>query len=414
MLLVRLAWRNLWRHKRRTLITASAMAIGVALCLWMMALIDGMMLTMREVMVEERMGHVQVVHPDYPGKEVMYDTLDEALLDEVSEVQGLAVAAPRLYGGALVGNEEGSTGARVMGVLPEREAALTGLDADIRVGRMLSAEPAGEVLVGPGLVDELGLEVGERLTFMTQSADGSIGNDAYEIVGVFRSGNAPMEQAGVYLHLAELQELLVLPGQIHELTITGSDPYGELALEAGVQAAIGERPTEGDGAVLVQTWQEASPDTAKMLAMSQSSGIFMLGIVFAVAAVGVLNTMLMSVFERTRELGIAKAVGLKPGGVVLMVLAESFWLGLVSAALGAVLGGALDLYMARYGIDFSASDGEGFDSMGVMFDPVFYGDPQPYQFVLTTVCVLLVALLSSLWPAWRAARLEPVQAMRDQ
>ena len=414
MLLFRLAWRNLWRHGRRTLITAAAMGLGVALCLSMMSLVDGMMTNMRSVMVEQQLGQVQVFNPAYPGKEVMYDTLSEGLLAKVDGAEGVRTVTPRLFGGALVGTEEGSTGARLLGVLPEREQAQTGLAEHIIEGRYLSGPEAREGPVGPGLVDKLELKVGQQLTFMTQAADGSIGNDEYEVVGIFRNGNAPMEKAGIYLPLARLQELLVLPEQVHQLTVVGEDPYGELALKEAVISALGSPPSEGDGAALVQTWQESSPETAQMLAMSQGSGAFMLVIVFAVASVGVLNTMLMSVFERTRELGIIQALGLKPRSVVLLVVAESFWLGLVSAAGGMVLGGLIDLWMMTQGVDFSSSNGEGMESMGVLFDPVFYGEVHLYQFVVTGVSVILVSILASLWPAFRASRLEPVVAMRQE
>jgi len=229
-LLFALAWRNLWRHRRRSLITAAAMSIGVGLCMAMMALTDGMGGTMERVMVDQRLGHVQLHHPDYPGKRVMYDTLPDTIVAEVEGTAGVRATSGRLFGGALVGTSERSTGAQLVGVVAERERDMSQVADRISDGTYLGDTPDKGILVGPGLIDKLGLSVGQQLTMMTQAADGSIGNENYTVQGVFRTGDSAMEKAGIYMHLSDLQELLFLPGQVHEVVA--------LTTEAGTEGAL--------------------------------------------------------------------------------------------------------------------------------------------------------------------------------
>jgi ABC-type lipoprotein release transport system permease subunit len=407
--LVAIAWRNLWRHKRRSLITATAMAVAVAMCMALIAFTDGMYNKMFEIMVGQQLGHVQVHHPDYPAGKKLLDTVPdaEATLTAIEGVPGAVGATGRLNGFALLGGAKKSTGAQLQGLEPARELPLTHIDQRVVQGRFLADEPAREIVVGTGLADELNLSVGDEVVGFTQSADGSLGNELYTVVGLSSTGNAAMDKGGAWMHLADLQQLLVLPDQVHQITVLSNDPDD---LPPFVDAVKGALP---DG-IEAQTWRQASPQTAELMGMQSFASLFMLGIVFAVASFGVLNTMMMSVFERTRELGVLKAIGLKPRQMVAMVLWESVFLAALAGGIGLVIGGLLDLAVVFVGFDMSAGNPNGFEMMGVRLDPIIYGEVTAFSLLAPISALVVVSLGASLWPAWRAARLQPVEAIRTE
>jgi len=408
-MLATLAWRNLWRHKRRSLITAFAMAIAVALCMAMTAFSDGMGNKMFEVMVEQQLGHVQVHHPDYPTGRKMYDTVPEAAatLQALHALPQVAHSAARLMGFALIGGDNKTVGGQLVGVQPSEEVSVTGADQRIVEGRFLSDENTGEIVLGVGLAEEIEATIGSTVVVVTQAADGSLGNALYTVVGFFQTGNAALDKAGSMMRLVDLQELLALPDQVHKITVLGVDTDD---LEGLKQAVIHAAPPTAQ----VQTWQEASPQAEQMMAMMDVSSALMLGIVFAVASFGVLNTMAMSVFERTRELGVLKAIGLRPSKLIQLVVTESFFLAGLAGGIGFTLGGLLDLYLVNVGIDISGGNDKGMSFQGVTLDPVMKGTVEPASILAILVSLVLVSVGASLIPAWRASRLDPVEAIRTE
>jgi len=406
MLLISVAWRNLWRHTRRSLITAGAMAVGVALCMALVAFQDGTFSSLFDVMVEQQLGHVQIHHPDYPSGRVMHDTIGDAeeTIEAIDAIEGTEAVSPRLNGFALVGGEKKSTGAMLVGVDPARMNFP--LDERIERGDFLT-EP-GQILLGEKLADDIAVELGDVVVVVTQSADGSLGNAVFDVVGLYRTGNTQMDRSGGYLHLSDLQDLLVLPDQVHQVTALTTDPERIEGYAQRLESAVG-----GDD-VEVQPWWDASPQTAQIMASRDVSVYIILGIVFGAAAFGVLNTMMMSVFERTRELGVLRALGIRAGRLVTLIVVESVFLAGLSTAMGLLLGAGLDYYVVTVGFDMTESVGDGFSFGGVTLDPVIKGVVRPGPIVEIVVAVFVVSVVASLLPAIRAANLRPVEAIRSE
>ena len=406
-LLARLAWRNLWRQRRRSLITAFAMAVAVALSMASMALNDGVYGILFKVMVEQQLGHAQIHHPDYQKSRQLYDTVPgaAATLTAIVAQPSIRAAAGKLNGFGLIGGSEKTAGGRLVGVQPAAEAKLTRADELVIEGRYLAEQPANEILLGVGLAKEIETGVGGSVVVVTQAADGSMGNDVYDVVGIFRTGAAALDRSGTLVHLDDLQRLLALPDQVHQINVLGVDGSDLEGIKHTLQPLV---PPTAE----VLTWQEASPSTAQMMGMQSLANGIVLGIVFAVASFGVLNTMLMSVFERTRELGVLKAIGLRPGRMVLMVVLESLALAVVAGSMGLVMGGLLDLYLATVGLDFSGGSEHGLEFNGVQLEPRIRGVVNGMGVLLVMASLIVVSMLASLYPAIRAARLVPVDAMR--
>lgn len=403
------AWRNLWRHGRRTLITAAAMGVGVALCMASIAFQDGMYAQMFDVMVTDSLGHVQLHHPDYPGRKRLHDALDDsdALRTAIAGVDSARLSTPRLFAFALAGGEATSAGAQLVGVLPDDENEVTGIARKLVDGAWLGREAGQQIVLGVDLAEELKLSVGDELVLVGQDAYGGMANDLYTVRGIARTGQTALDRGGAWMHLTDLQTFLAMEGRIHELLVIGDDIEAAEDLRAGITALPGVKDA------LVRTWNEANPATAQMMGMQDVGAFILLSIVLSVAALGVLNTMLMSVFERVREFGVLRALGLGPGRLIALVILESLLLAGVASALGLVMGGGLDLLLVEYGIDFSVAGGKGLTYAGITLDPVIHGIIRPGGIIITIASVFVVTLLAAIWPALRASRLDPVEAMRE-
>ncbi len=433
-LLLAMAWRNLWRHRIRSLLTALAMAIGVAVCMWILALYAGMFGTLREIVIDRQISHLQVHDADFVGRRGMYDTVPDKAVATIQEVGGVREVAPRLYGQALLGTESRTTGAQLVGIVPEQERLTSHLHETVRAGRFLG-EAGREVVLGRALAEELEVQVGDEVVAVTQDAMGGIGNDLYAVVGLVETGDTAIDRAGAFLHIEDLQTLLVLDGQIHEIRVLGEDDATdvigplETRIEQALAAALpapeapdaaeatdtdaGPRvPAEAAG-LAVRPWWQVNPMAATMFDAQGVSQFFVLFIVFGLAALGVVNTMLMSVFERTRELGVIRALGMRPAEVVLLIVLEAALLAVLATGMGLVLGLLLDAWIVGWGIDFEIAEGEGFSAGGFSLPPRLYGAITVGSIVQPVVGAFVFAVLAALYPAIRAARLRPVDAIRQ-
>jgi putative ABC transport system permease protein len=413
-----MAWRNVWRQGRRTLFTAVAMAVALAFCCAMFTLINGVSAQMFGMMVEQQLGHVQIYHQDYRAKQLLHDTIPggDKVLGAIQDMDQTYIASGRIKGFGLAGSGVKSSGAQIIGVYPATEQKLTPIVRQLEAGTYLDDAPSHQALLGVDLAKKLKVDVGGELILIGQGADGSVANDLYTVKGIVRTGNVAIDKAGVYLHAAELQEFLVLEGELHEiLALTKGkediEPYVS-AVESTLQGA-GLMKNSDEEVFSVAPWWVTDKQISEMLAMQSSAIDIMTYMILFVASFGILNTMMMSVFERTRELGVLRALGISRGRMVLMVMMESSVLAALACALGLFLGFGMGSYLVAYGLDFSTGTGEGFSMMGVIFDPIFYGEMKVLDFIKPTIAVFIISGLASLWPALRAAYLRPVEALRQ-
>jgi len=406
-MIVSMAWRNLWRHKRRTLLTAVTMAFSVMICIVMSGLTVGFLDAVRVAVVDRQIGHLQIHHADYPVTNSPYDTVPDAsrVLAQLRSAQGVTVAAPRIQGFALFGGagEQATTG-MFMGVEPATEALLTGMDERITRGAWLSGnEPS--VVIGYRLAKSLDLTVGDKLLVVANALDGSIGDRVYPVVGIYRTTNLALDE-GAVLPLPVAQELLVLDDAIHEIVVLTDDADTVDEAQPRLVAIV------GDG-VVVRTWWEISPETLEMMAMQGATIGILAALILGIAGFIIINTLLMSVYERTREFGVMAAIGTRPRQIVGLVLTESFLLGTVSAVLGLVLGLGADAYLAIEGIRMATGSDEGFVMAGVVLEPQVYAVITADSVLVPVLTLFFVAVVGGLYPAMRAARLDPVTAIRQ-
>ena len=413
---VRLGLRNLARHRWRSALTMGGVAAAVALMVWTLAFIDGWLALMVNAATGVETGQVQIHTAAYVDQPRVYKAFqaDGAFLDGVEGEEGVEAAALRVVLAGLVGNERTSQVARILGVDPEREARATAVVNGVTEGRWLSDRPAEvpgprEVVLGQGLARQLRVEPGDELVVFLEAADGSLGNDLLEVVGILNTGNAMVDRSTVYLHLEDAQWVAALDGRVHEVVVKAYDPEAapELAqrLQARVDGALGRG---ADGELRVQPWQEVLPGLSQILTVSRDSYFFMYLILYLVAAVGILNTQRMSAQERRREFGVLVAVGMRPRRLLGVLGVEALVLGTLGALAGGLIGAGISWRHAVAGLDLSVfTDQGGFTYMGVMFQGRIFARMSVEAVVQPVLVMLGVAVASGLWPAWIASRVEP-------
>jgi ABC-type lipoprotein release transport system permease subunit len=413
LVLWRLGWRNAWRNPRRSLLSAGAVAVAFAVLLVVEGLREGMATQMLDNGTRLTLGHVQLHDRGYLPDRGLYDTLGgprgtdvPALLRAVEAAPGVEGVAPRVFGFGLLSTGPRSAGAQLMGIDPDREAPVTRLLDAVVAGHGLAGAPPNAVLLGRTLAEELGAAVGADVAVVTQAADGSLGNELFRVQGVFETGLAGLDRTLALVRLADLQALLALgPSRIHEVAVRVADPQ-----RAGdVAAALAGRGGLPPG-IQVDPWQRLAPALVDYLALLRGWNWIMVAIVGMFAGLGVLNTMLMAVFERTREIGVLAALGMRPWQLLAMVLVESAALAVIGLGAGLGLGAAGMAYFVEQGWDLSRW-ARGLTIAGVLVDPVLRG-AWAWQGTGGTAGALgATTVLAALVPAWRAARLRPVEAL---
>ncbi len=403
MTLLRIAWRNLWRNPRRTSIVVSAVSIGIGGVILTMAINYGMVVQMVDTAIRTELGHLQVHAPGYLDDPSLERTLPAdggAGARILSAHPAVASWAPRIRSEALIFSPRASAGVRLLGVDPGREADVSAVAGSLVAGRYLDGE-ARRLLIGEALARRLQVEVGDKVVVSVQDAAGDLTGEAFRIGGVFRTSSREFDRGTSFLHLREGQALLGLPDAISEIVALAEHRSAVSEIERALEDALGP---EAD----VDTWEELQPLLVYTVEMFDQMGWYVYGAVFVAMAFGIANVLLMAVHERIRELGILAAIGMPPGRMVVMVVTES--LVLVAVGLGLGLAAALlGVWLLRDGIDLSAfTEGLTAYNIGTRIVPVL----RPADVWVPCLAALLTATLASLWPAVRAVRLRPAEAVR--
>jgi putative ABC transport system permease protein len=403
MLILKMAFRNIFRQKRRTVLTGLSMVAGFFLAVIFIGWSDGAYNNIIETFTRNRLGHIQIHEKTYLKRPSLYKTIDslsriEETLLQINEVQSWA---PRLFSSGLVSLGDKSAGVQIIGIDPEKETSTTHFDKKVIEGHSFSSSPSHEAIVGKGLAAILNAKINDKIVIISQAADGSIANDLYSVIGITSSGNDVDDRISFYLNLKDAQELLVLNGRIHEIALT-VDRLSHVSETAKlIQTNLDDPELE------VEPWQVFAKSFYQAMQADKQGMWIMLVIIIVIVAVGVLNTVLMSVLERRREYGLLKAVGTKPREIIKLVLLEVTILAVFSLLLGTILGLGANSFLSSHGIKF----GEGFTYGGMTFDTM-YSEINIRSFIIPAVTVLLCSTLVSLYPSFKAAKTEPAKTMR--
>lgn len=400
-LLVTLAWRNLWRHVRRTLLILFALALGVWSMVTLAALTRGSMEQQLNSAFANLIGHAQIHLPGYRDDPVIDYRFDEpasALLAALNNPDILAWAA-RVRVPAVVSSEQESAGITLVGIDPGRERNLSFLSKAVQGGHLLVDANDPGIVIGRKLADRLETALGRRVVLLTQDRANKIADRGFRVIGIFDTEPDVIETSYVFIGLAQAQRLLGIPGAVSEI--------GLITPDRNRLDAVLERLRAAAPKLEVQPWTEIEPTLKLTESVTDVILLIWYVIVFVAMSFGLVNTLLMAVFERTREFGLFQALGMPPRQILGQVLVESLFLLAVGLAIGNLLAFAT-LAATADGIDLSAF-AKGFEMIGV--SPILYPLLTLDDALSANLLVFILGLAASLYPAWRAARYVPVEAI---
>jgi len=403
---LRMAWRNLWRHKRRTWLTVGAMVFSNLLLVFMISLQFGSYRMMIDNSLKSYTGHMQIQREGYNDEPKMRSSIDAIipLATKVREQLGSDTVAARGVAFAMTSSEERSYGLQLVGVEPAFEPKVSTLPGLIKQGSYFTDINAAEIVIGTILARNLRVGIGDELTLLGSGHDGSFAAGIVDVVGIFGSGIAEIDRNMAQLPIGYFQNLFGMGDKGHNIVINAAELSEVTVLQHAVMGMLA-----GDDKLVVLDWEILQPGLKQAIQADFASAWFMYAVLIVLVAFSVLNTQLMSVLERTREFGVMMALGVKPARLGGLVITETF----VMSGLGLVMGIASGLLLTGY---FSQA-GFTYPGMEEMADRFNLPDRMyPSISLLSTllgpVVVFLFSLLASLYPALRLFFLQPVAAMR--
>jgi ABC-type lipoprotein release transport system permease subunit len=405
MLLLKLAFRNIFRQRRRSLLTALSLTGGYILCVFSFSLSEGSYNTAISFFTLDHTGHIQIHQDDYLSRPKIHKTIDDPqalseLLDANSEIESHTL---RVFAPAIAYSETDNTPARVIGVALDRERTTSTLAAKVSAGEYidntLDAEGYYSAMIGAGIANSLNISLGDELILISQGADGSIANDIFIVKAIIGNRDS-LDKTTVFLPLIAAQEFLSMYGSVHEVSILLKDDNEARAEATSLQEQLPE--------LSVAPWQVVESTFYQSMQTDKQGNNFSMGFIVFIVFVGVLNTILMSVLERTREFGVLKAIGSRPLKIAMMITLETGVLASLSLLAGLLVSLPLIAWFSSAGFELA----EPMDVGGIVMSHLT-GDMSLFVFTTPLLLILFFAMLISVPAGIRAANISPTEAMRS-
>ncbi len=404
--MIRLAWKNLWRNKTRSAIIIVAIAIGVIGGTFYVAFYNGIIYQRVEDAIGNETSHIQIHSTHFLENKEITDTIPyiekiTPILDTISVIKGYSVRFKTM---AMINSANSSTGILILGVDPQAEKKTTSIWNRIEEGKFFPAEKKNTIIIGRKLANKLKVKLNSKVVVTFQNLNGELVSSAFKIAGIYNTGNTGFDERVVYVNKNEIFPIASDAKSIaHEIAIalTSDNSSTILANKIGEDLPF----------VDVKTWKELYPEVGLMTNYANYLQLIFMTIIFLALSFGIINTMLMAVMERTREIGMLMAIGMSKLRIFQMISYETILLMLTGTVAGMVLSYILIIYFGSVGINLSAF-AKGLNQMG--FSALVYPVITIREFIHTILLVFIAGLLSSLIPARKALRLSPSEALRKQ
>lgn len=397
----KLATRNVFRNSRRTWLTVFLIACGLAALLFTDAFVKGMVQTMVNISTQTYLGHGQIHKPGY----LESNDVDEYIVDlsdlekQINSVVEIKAYSPRVISGAMLSSSQNVSSVNMLGVQGEAEAQVSYLKRAMKHGQYLSGK-TNEILIGTELADLLEVSLGDRLVLTVSAAHGGeLSQELFRVSGVFQFNDRSMDSYLAFINFEQAQNILNVSGA-HEVVLAFND------VTQAEDASLDIWQLDKNK-YQVKSWRELVPQLNSMLEMSSFSTLIVSIIMFALVSLGLINSMFMSIYERQQEFGVLLSLGTRPTQVFIQILTEGCVIGLISAAVGTVLGTALSIWFSVQGIDYT----------GLEYGSITLNDPiyliiEPVAFMQLIAAIFIFTVVACVYPAIHAARLLPSFAMR--
>jgi len=402
MKLVKMSWRNLWRNPTRTNVTITAVALCIAILIIFQSLIIGLIGKAVYNTTNLVIGEVQIHAAGYLDDRSIYKSLKNVEEIRVVAQENNIGMVERSYGFGLISSGTKSAGTQFWGIDPESELKYFDFANHIDEGNFLTETSLKKVVLGNKLARSLAAELGTELVIFVQGADGSLGNELFYVTGILGNVADNIDRGAAIILRDDFDILFSTNNFIHEIALNSK---GKLEAEE-IQKLMSVKAT---GAA-VETWKELMPTIA---IMTEKMSVFMLTIfslIFTIAAsLGVMNTLVMSTYDRMKEFGIIRAIGATPWLIIRQVSLEAILLTFLASIIGTVIGLSIAIYLQVYGIDISGKGNLAFG--GIVFDPIWRASVSLKSVFLPVVLMMLTSIVASIYPASIAARIKPVEAI---
>lgn len=401
-MILKLALRNIFRQKRRTVFTVLTMVGGFTLASLSIGIADGSYNNLINLFTRTQTGHIQVHQGDYLDKPSLYKTIAdyEEVGALIQNVKGVESWSPQIYAPGLVSLGDKSSAVQIAGIDPLQESATTNFDKKIKQGNIFPARAGHLTVIGKGLAQILKADIDSQVVVVSQAADGSIANDIYTICGIMESGDELSDRMSMYLHLSDMQELMALEGRVHQITVNVSSIKKVSSITTRIRQELAGRELD------VEPWQEVAKTFYQSMQADKQGNYVFHFIIMLIVSIGVLNTVLMAVLERTREYGVLKALGTQPSQIFRLVIIEVAAMTAISLVIGCVMGLLTNYFFMIFGFKIPPTE-----VGGIVMDTM-KSEINAQSFYIPSLLVIISAMLVSLFPARMASQIQPARAMR--
>jgi len=403
-MIIKIAWRNIWRNITRSLVVIGAIVIGIWSIIFLVSMVNGMIESYIDNAIKNEVSHIKIHHPDFINdKESKFFITDIATKKSiVDSITGVKAVSYKTVTNSMISSSHAGRGITAIGVVPKDELNVSGVSQKIVAGNYLSDTKKNQILISKRTAKKLKVKLRSKVVLTFQNLENEITMGAFRVIGVFETGNNIYDESVVFVRQKDINTLLEINGNGHEVAIL----INNLPELESIQTEI----TKMFPGLLVRNYKEVQPELALFQSQIKMAGIIYMVIFMLALIFGIINTMMMAVLERVRELGMLMSVGMNKVKVFMMIVVETILLAIVAAPVGLFLGYITTSYFNKNGINLFFYSEEGMKQFG--FDKFIYPNVPTDTYWQLVVAVSVTALLGSLYPAWKAVRLRPVEAIR--
>lgn len=404
-MLLSISWRNIWRHPARSSVLIMAIIAGLWAGILVTALTNGWIHQRFVNLIQEEITHAQIHHPEFLTEREpwMYIQNTNEIFSTLDRDERVLSWSARTLTDGMIQSPLTSSGVQIRGVQIDRERATTTFHENLTQGDYLDTDLRNPVMLGERLADKLNVEIGNRIVLTFQDLDNEITSGSFTISGLFRTASNPYDERNVFVRAEDLQELLGGEAVFHEIAMMFQDEDLSNAVTTDLNNEFEH--------IAAETWYELSPELRYITDAGGNLIVYIMAVILLALAFGILNTMLMAIFERMRELGMLLAIGMSKLRVFVMIMLESVILTFTGAAGGLLLAWLTLGYLGEKGIDMTSVGGDSMAEFG--YDAVVYPIAYTNDYITTIILVVITALLAAVYPAIKALRLNPGEVVRD-
>lgn len=399
-----LTWRNIWRNKVRSLVVIIALALGICAGVFSTTFMKGMVDQRIQQAISNEISHIQIHRQNFREESSiqLYMNNSPAIIDKIENIEHVRGASQRIIIQSMIASAETSSGVRIMGVYPDKEKEVTKLSTELVEGEYFEGVPKNPVVIGKKLAEKLNVKLHSKIVVTLQDMDKNITAGAFRIAGIYETSNSTYDEMNVFVRYGDLSRLLNLPeGASHEIAVLVDDNEMVASVMQEVENLVGDYE--------VLNWKKISPEMSYMTEVMDLYTYIFIIIILLALLFGIINTMLMVILERVKEIGMLMAVGMNKLRIFYMIMVETVQLSLVGGIIGIVVGGLISAYFETHAINLSMF-AEGISEIG--YSSMVYCSLETEMLITVTLMVVFTGIIASIYPAFKALKYDPAEALR--